>query len=62
MNIKILYYGSGRVKEYLDSLQEDPQKKSAAVRLKMDLLILKAEGLRSQQIDIKPLKSIYKNL
>lgn len=62
MNIKILYYAAGHVKEYFDGLQEDPQKKPAAIRLKTDLLILKAEGLRSQQIDIKPLKSIYKNL
>ena len=54
--LEILYYPEGNygpVKEYLSELAQDRPK--ALARLVLDLEILGAEGLRSQQITIRPL-------
>ncbi len=54
--LEILYYPDGNrgpVREYLSALaQEHPR---ALARLAMDLEVLGAEGLRSQQVTIRPL-------
>ena len=54
--LEILYYpegSSGPVKDYLDELVKERPK--AFARLVMDLEVLGAEGLRSQQITVRPL-------
>ena len=54
--LDILYYPEGNhgpVRDYLDELAEARPK--AFARLALDLEILGAEGLRSQQITIRPL-------
>ena len=56
--LEILYYPEGNrgpVKDYLDELAKDHPK--AFARLAMDLEVLAAEGLRSQQITVRPLGS-----
>ena len=54
--LEILYYPEGNrgpVREYLDGLVKDRPK--AFARLALDLEVLAAEGLRSQQIAVRPL-------
>ena len=56
--LEILYYPEGNrgpVKDYLDGLAKDRPK--AFTRLAVDLEVLAAEGLRSQQITVRPLGS-----
>ena len=56
--LEILYYPEGNrgpVKDYLDGLAKDRPK--AFARLAVDLEVLAAEGLRSQQITVRPLGS-----
>jgi len=54
--LEILYYPEGSrgpVREYLDGLVKDHPK--AFARLALDMEVLAAEGLRAQQITVRPL-------
>ena len=65
MNITIYFYPyktDGYVKEHLEKLRLNPQRKAVWSRLAQDIAILQAEGLRSGQIDIKPLGGIHGGL
>jgi len=65
MNITIKFYPDGNdgcVKEYLEQLRLDPQKKASWAQLVQDVAVLQSEGLQSKQISIRSLKSISKGL